>query len=191
MKKPLPIQLIIPHPCTQNRDDMTPNETGRYCAHCSKTVIDFTTWSDAALYNFFAKNTGSVCGTMYETQLNRNITIPYQPHSRLYRMTVALGLTLLFTQTPKLMAQTRPPLVHQADTTKQVKSNNGQFGMLTGTVLDEKKANKNARLNFVEKKPIILIDGEIRTIHHETPSTEPLNPSRKVYKREEIDRMPH
>ena len=248
MKKPLPIQLNIPHPCTQNRDEMIPTEKGRFCGHCQKTVIDFTTWSDTALYNFFAKNTGAVCGTMYETQLNRNIAIPYQPHSRLYRMTIAMGLTLLFTQAPQIMAQTRAPLVSQSDSAKHVASNNVQFGMLKGKIVNIKnepvintcitvdqygvqiaeittdfageftisqlregtyevyaklehhynffervviKANDVTTLNFVEKKQLILIDGEIKTTQQESHSIEPLNPSRKVYTKEDIDNIPH
>ena len=191
MKKPSAIQPSIPHPCTQKWDKMTPNDTGRFCAHCQKTVIDFTTWSDTALYDFFAKNTGRVCGRMYDTQFNRNIAIPYQPHSRLYRLTITMGLTLLVAQTPHLMAQNRPPLVAQSDSSKLIKTVSDPFGTLTGAVQGKKKANNNTKLNFVEKKPIILIDGEIRTTRNKTPSNEPLNPSRKVYKGEEIDRMPH
>lgn len=109
MSKPKHIQISIPHPCSQNWDEMTPAAKGRHCAQCQKTVIDFTGWSDAALYNYFANNTGNVCGRVTGAQLNRTIDIPYQPHSRLYRLTIALGLTLTLSQTPQLTAQTRPP----------------------------------------------------------------------------------
>jgi hypothetical protein len=110
MHKPKTIQINVPRPCHEQWDAMTENASGRHCNSCQKTVIDFSTWSDAQLFAFFADGSKrNVCGRFQATQINRPIHIPYQPHSRLYRMTVALGLTLLFTQTPHLLAQTAPP----------------------------------------------------------------------------------
>ena len=140
MKKPKHIQIDIPHPCSQSWEEMTPVEQGRFCMSCQKTVIDFTTWSDTALYNFFSTNTGNVCGRYLATQVGRPINIPYQPHSKLYRITVTLGLTLLFAQTPHLLlAQNRPPLIAQTDTSQQKKTNEKQFGEISGRVFDDKK----------------------------------------------------
>ncbi len=109
MNKPKHIQISIPHPCSQNWDEMTPEARGRFCSHCQKTVIDFTTWSDTELYNFFSKPKGDVCGRFLGYQIHHPLSIPYQPHSRLYRLTIALGLTLTLSQTPTLLAQSRPP----------------------------------------------------------------------------------
>ena len=50
MSKPASIQITIPSPCSQNWDEMIQGDTGRHCTHCQKTVIDFTSWSDANLY---------------------------------------------------------------------------------------------------------------------------------------------
>ncbi|MES2702290.1 MAG: carboxypeptidase-like regulatory domain-containing protein [Bacteroidota bacterium] len=122
---------------------MSPNADGRFCGECQKTVIDFTTWSDTALYQFFSKQKGSVCGRFLSTQTDRPIHIPHQPHSRLYRMTIALGLTLLFTQTPHLLAQNRPPVAVQQvaagatevdDTTRSARG-----GAIKGQVVDDEK----------------------------------------------------
>ena len=139
MSKPAPIFISIPNPCTQNRDEMTRTTEGRFCAHCQKTVIDFTTWSDAALYNFFSENTTNVCGTFYEDQLSRPINIPYQPHSRLYRLTIALGLTLIFTQTPKAFAQNNAPKTEQTSLLKQQAELNDHPGEIGGKVLGNMK----------------------------------------------------
>ena len=116
---------------------------GRFCTHCQKTVIDFTDYSDTALYNFFATNKTPVCGHFSSTQVNRQINIPHQPHSKLYKLAIALGLTLLFTQTPKLLAQTRPPIAAQGaliknnDATQPDTTTN--TGSIKGKILDEKK----------------------------------------------------
>jgi hypothetical protein len=73
MKK---IHLSIPRPCHENWDAMMPSDKGRFCASCQKTVIDFTNMSDRQLAAFFKKPPSSVCGRVYDDQLNRGIEIP-------------------------------------------------------------------------------------------------------------------
>ncbi len=151
MKKQLPIQLAIPHPCTQKWDEMTVNETGRFCAHCQKTVIDFTTWSDAALYNFFANNTGEVCGRIFAAQLRRPINIPPQPHSRLYRLAVALGLTLIFGEAQQTLAQA-PLKTEQNPVLKGGHTSNTGYAEMRGRILnDEKEPILNATVQVYSK----------------------------------------
>lgn len=55
---------------------MTPDENGRYCAHCQKTVLDLTQLSDAQLYKRIteAQAQGAVCGRITSAQLMRTIT---------------------------------------------------------------------------------------------------------------------
>lgn len=113
MIKPLSIQITVPYPCTADWDKMQPDAHGRFCTQCEKTVIDCSSWSDAELYNFFAMRPANVCGRFATTQLNHPITIPYQPYSRLYRMTIALGLTLIFVQPITSRAQISVPKVAQ------------------------------------------------------------------------------
>jgi len=116
MSKSKSIQITIPNPCSQKWDAMIPDAKGRRCDHCQKSVIDFTTWSDTALYNFFSKNTEHVCGRFLSTQVNHPINIPYQPHSSLYRIAIALGLTLIFTERNEAIAQNKAPLTQQNPT---------------------------------------------------------------------------
>lgn len=73
MKK---IHLSIPNPCHQDWDAMTQKEKGRFCASCQKTVIDFTNMSDRQIAEFFKKPPASVCGRIYNDQLDRDIVIP-------------------------------------------------------------------------------------------------------------------
>jgi hypothetical protein len=69
-------KLAIPEPCHENWNAMTSNEQGRFCASCQKTVIDFSTMSDAQLADFFKRPAGSVCGRLHQDQLERDILIP-------------------------------------------------------------------------------------------------------------------
>ena len=154
MKKPSSIQLNIPHPCTQNWDEMTPCGTGRFCAHCQKTVIDFTTWSDTALYNFFAKNTGEVCGRMFATQLQHPLNIPPQPHSRLYRLAVALGLTLIFGETSQAYSQNRPPKVEQIPILRNTDFSSDRRGTIAGIVFDKKQQLGNAKIEVYDGRDL-------------------------------------
>jgi len=57
---------------------MVPNEQGRYCSACSKTVIDFTNYSDQEIADYFiARNGHSVCGRLFRQQIDRiRIEVP-------------------------------------------------------------------------------------------------------------------
>ncbi len=101
------IRLSIPKPCNENWDRMTPNERGMHCAVCSREVIDFTTYSDVDLYRFFSTYRGSVCGKLSDNQLSRNVHILPQPQSKLYRLVIACGLSLMFSQLPEAYAGAR------------------------------------------------------------------------------------
>lgn len=70
--------LHIPKPCHQDWHDMQPTDGGRYCNHCSKTVVDFTAMSDEAIQQYFIQRQGQgVCGHFKAAQLQRvRITLP-------------------------------------------------------------------------------------------------------------------
>ena len=52
---------------------MTANEKGKFCSSCQKTVIDFSTKTDAEVQAFFQQNKNKpVCGRFLNSQLNAN-----------------------------------------------------------------------------------------------------------------------
>ncbi|MBI3240147.1 MAG: carboxypeptidase regulatory-like domain-containing protein [Flavobacteriia bacterium] len=51
---------------------MTPNDQGRFCGSCQKTVVDFTRMSDAAIFRFMEATTSSVCGRMSNDQQEKH-----------------------------------------------------------------------------------------------------------------------
>ncbi|GAB3583123.1 carboxypeptidase-like regulatory domain-containing protein [Hymenobacter daeguensis] len=68
--------ISIPQPCAESWDAMTPTSTGRHCAACQKTVVDFTLKTDAEILAYLAKAAAaSTCGRFAAAQLDR----PLQP----------------------------------------------------------------------------------------------------------------
>lgn len=97
-------KISIPKPCHEDWDKMTPDETGRFCSVCVKTVVDFTTMLPYEIQHFFIQNQNkSICGRIRKSQLD-SITIQI-PHTVLYTQTqyhkmfllalfIAMGTTL-------------------------------------------------------------------------------------------------
>lgn len=65
--------LKISTPCAEAWDDMNPASNGRFCDHCQKTVVDFSTMLDYEIHGYFKKRNDSVCGRFLDTQLNRKV----------------------------------------------------------------------------------------------------------------------
>lgn len=93
------MKIYIPEPCHENWGAMTPNEQGRFCSSCQKTVVDFTKFTTQDIQNYFAKHYGQkVCGRFNNQQLSAiHIQIPknvfsYIPASRKF----ALALFIVF-----------------------------------------------------------------------------------------------
>ena len=79
-------KLTIPEPCTENWDKMTPNESGRFCLSCSKTVVDFTSMLPNEVQHFFIQNQNqNVCGRFKKSQLDS--------------LTIQIPSRILYTQT--------------------------------------------------------------------------------------------
>jgi hypothetical protein len=76
---------------------MHPNEKGRHCLTCQKTVVDFTLMSDGEIINYFSKPAGSVCGRLSADQLNRKLEVPHPPRKSPWAGWPLLLSGLLFT----------------------------------------------------------------------------------------------
>ncbi len=72
------LKISIPTPCHEDWGTMTPNEQGRHCSSCAKTVVDFTGMSDEQVkYFFLDKKEERVCGRFRNEQLHRiSIELP-------------------------------------------------------------------------------------------------------------------
>jgi hypothetical protein len=64
--------ITIPTPCHEDWNAMHPNELGRHCDSCVKTVVDFTNWQPQAILKHLNSNE-TVCGRFTADQLNEPI----------------------------------------------------------------------------------------------------------------------
>jgi hypothetical protein len=69
-------RLHLPQPCPESWDAMTPTSTGRHCAACQKTVVDFTHKTDAEILAALRQATGETCGRLRADQLGRSLVAP-------------------------------------------------------------------------------------------------------------------
>lgn len=81
------MKIIIPKPCHENWNSMRTDEKGRFCSVCSKTVHDFTAFSDEELMNTFDSNK-DICGKFREDQLGVNLNF-------LFASKLAFGLLIV------------------------------------------------------------------------------------------------
>lgn len=65
--------LRIDNPCREEWILMGENGKGRFCAHCSKTVIDFTKLTDNEIIKILETSSGKLCGRFSDQQLGRII----------------------------------------------------------------------------------------------------------------------
>jgi hypothetical protein len=113
------IKLSIPTPCTEDWNTMTATQSGKFCAACQKTVVDFSRMSDAEIMRYFTDFQGDTCGRFTEKQLNSVIAEPLvlKPNYRwAYALSALLLPTIAASQTVKNSApmEMRDPSVYEA-----------------------------------------------------------------------------
>ena len=76
--------IIIPEPCNESWDKMTPVNNGptgqgRHCSSCEKTVVDFTTMSNDEILGYLSRrNNERVCGRFKTEQVRQPVIISAQ-----------------------------------------------------------------------------------------------------------------
>lgn len=92
---------------------MTKVEQGKFCAACSKQVIDFTLMSDQQILNYFSKaSEGNTCGRFANDQLQRPLIPMHHDKKKSWWAAAAMPLLLFFNKT---YSQGKPQL--KQDTT--------------------------------------------------------------------------
>jgi|GEM_PF-2267425 len=70
--KPGNFKIQITNPCANDWHAMHPNAEGRFCGACAKSVIDFSTQSDAEIRAYLLENKDqNICGRFQKQQVDR------------------------------------------------------------------------------------------------------------------------
>jgi hypothetical protein len=70
--------LSIAKPCHEDWDAMSPEKNGKFCASCSKVVVDFTSMSQELIEAYFKNSKGNLCGKFKKSQLESTYTFTYR-----------------------------------------------------------------------------------------------------------------
>lgn len=156
------MMLQIPEPCHENWDEMVDAQGGRHCLVCTKTVMDFTNYTDEQLLDYFKKpKNQNTCGRFYGHQLDKEL-IPLTQRRFQWAGKFFAGVALIFTgffnqisraSNSKQKIQTEQLNLKISELSKQ------QNGGISGRVLDENGLPINeAMVHCKNNKSSVLTD---------------------------------
>jgi len=117
------LNISIPEPCHENWDNMSPNQKGRHCSVCKKTVVDFTSKTDESIVKYFLEH-NNTCGRFKNNQLNRPVVLSRKSKNNYWSFLASglLGFLSLIPQETKAQNNTTqtPIKTVQTDTIKTI-----------------------------------------------------------------------
>jgi hypothetical protein len=124
-------KIDIPQPCREKWNAMSPNENGRFCHSCSKTVVDFRKMSDIEVQKYFHASTQEVCGYFRPEHIeSKKNSIRYDLEARFskikfspIRKIAVLSLGLLFITSSCFMGKRATKGEVETSETESVKEN--------------------------------------------------------------------
>lgn len=135
------MKISIPQPCHENWNEMLPEEKGRFCLSCQKSVIDFTKISDKEVIDLIQKP--NQCGRFSTIQLNRiNLKLEQQNQFQFPRFLRYSPLLISLGFGGNLVAQEKEKIEVIENFPKSDFEKNDSFKLLKGQVLD-KEGNPN------------------------------------------------
>ncbi len=117
----MPSYIQIAEPCHENWNAMTPDDKGRHCALCCKTVVDFASWEPEDIMLYLQENTNT-CGRIPAAYVNVPLTTPDDfvttihqiPFSRFTKTAAiflfAFGLLSASCDSPAAQTKQKPPV---------------------------------------------------------------------------------
>lgn len=139
-------KITIDEPCTKDWSAMLPDERGKFCQSCQKSVIDFTGMSDNQIIAILEKQEGPLCGRLKRSQQNRELIVaPAKPGFYVKPMQYAAALLLAgLSQVAVAHEKLITPTVYvpeqrdaNPEAQKPAADSNGHY--ITGKVLDPDK----------------------------------------------------
>lgn len=98
------MKISIPKPCQENWNTMTPNEKGRFCLSCNKTVVDFSRMKKDEIVSYLENQNKVICGRVRIEDLLNIRTLPHhESYSKKYFLQPKFSLSRLFVMTMGLL----------------------------------------------------------------------------------------
>jgi len=155
--------LKIDNPCGQEWSSMIKTDIGKFCSHCSKTVVDFTQLTDNEVLQIIEHNSEKLCGRLTQEQLNRAIQL-YQPTNSSLFYRILAGLMLVGTSENLLATENQ--MLHKdiVSIANKINTNTQLTATKPEPILDSlKNIVQGAVIDFDTKEPLpfatILIKG--------------------------------
>lgn len=153
------VSIHIDNPCSENWDDMTEGNEGKFCKNCCHTVTDFTHLSDREIIAFLSKNKGNICGRFTEQQLMQPF-IDNNTTSKSWNSIWMAGLLLLGVADFAFAAPPLKPTIewhsdyHESKEDYDEPKNDSTYKTLQGQIVDEsdKSVIKNAHIYITNTK---------------------------------------
>lgn len=80
------LKITIPKPCHENWEGMTPDEKGRFCSLCAKSVVDFTAMPRSDVEDYLLANADKkICGRFNNNQIDNAPVTLHIPTEVLYK----------------------------------------------------------------------------------------------------------
>lgn len=146
--------LKIDNPCGQDWASMTKTDMGKFCSHCSKTVIDFTQLNDNEVLQIVKQNSGKLCGHLTQDQLNRALEL-YKPTNTSRFHKILAGL-LLVGASENLLATDNQKLQNEIVTSIDIKKTNSESVEIKSTPTTDSLKNivKGMVVDSKTKEPL-------------------------------------
>jgi hypothetical protein len=155
------ITLSLPKACSEQWSNFAPTTQGGWCNSCRKEVVDFTSFSEKQIIDYFSKTAGNTCGRFQASQLKAYPTesLPTVEPGWMFLKAGLLGLCLAFAPKPSSALPLRtmePRQDFQGQSSVEVKQHSSiPFLKITGTVKSEEDGALLPGVNIVLKGTMI------------------------------------
>lgn len=141
MKKRLLDRIDVKAPCSENWEEMTGNDSVRFCSHCSKDVYDISTMTRAKAEKFVRDSNGRLCVRYVKDARGKVVTAPTRLTPIKRQATVAAGvLAASISLSVSSHAQTQPQapqgVTRATEAAKSKLAESATTFSLSGTVTD-------------------------------------------------------
>ena len=130
------ISIQIPEPCHEDWNQMSPQERGRHCQVCEKTVMDFTNKTDAFIVKAL-KSDSNLCGRFRNDQLNRPMEFNTGGYSLIPPLAAGFILPLAILASTSAYSQGEPlPISTKSYVSLNIGSQQQDYKDIKGVVKD-------------------------------------------------------